>query len=209
MYRNAAIIGAIAVSASVVLLFSIIHANNVAKERTNSEETPSFPVAEFTDVKANPWEAREVQEGESAGQEPASERSVINESYDGIDSKEGVVVINDQSYFMTTLGGNLKSIVFNEPDGTAVRFAEVTFTFARPPNIPLPTNPEIPVSVQFADGTNEVLYVQVQPDRPMTVLSTHDGPRAGVTVTQGDHLMTGLAEDQGKVKILVSRADSS
>ncbi|AIF82755.1 hypothetical protein NTE_00675 [Candidatus Nitrososphaera evergladensis SR1] len=130
---------------------------------------------------------------------------VINESYSGLDSEQGMAVLdNNQSFYMTTLDGNLKSAFFSEPDGTAVKFAGVTFTFARPLNIPLPSNPMMPVVVQFQDGTSETLFVQVQRDHPMTVLASHGGTIAGITITQGNPLMAGLAGDQGKVKLLVS-----
>jgi uncharacterized membrane protein len=168
----------------------------------------SFPTLELTAVKVNPWQGHEVKNGESAGPDTVQEplgSSIINESYNGINSTQGTVTLNNKAFYMTTLQGNLKSIVFSEPDGTAARFAGVTFTFARPPNIPLPSNPAIPVVVQFKDGTSETLLVQVQKDHPMTVLTSHNNPKVGVTITQGNQLMmTGLRDIQGKVKLLVS-----
>jgi hypothetical protein len=151
----------------------------------------------------NPWTGHEVKDGESAGPDTIAEplgSLLINETYHGIDSMQGKVVLknnnSNQTFYMTTLDGNLKSAFFNEPDGTAVKFAGMTFTFPRPPNIPLPSNPWMPVVVLFQDGTSETLFVQVQRDHPITILSSHNSPRAGITITQGSQLMAGLSDSE-------------
>lgn len=217
--KKVAAIAIVAVAASLVLLLSAFsYADNgmtTMKDRANSQNngtsSSSFPTVERTDVKVNPWAGHQVKSGESAGPGTVSEPPgslIFNESYPGLETTQATVILNNnnsnQSFYMTTLDGNLKSVAFNEPDGTAVKFAGVTFTFARPPNIPLPSNPMMPVVVQFQDGTSETLFVQVQRDHPMTVLTSHGGPRAGITITQGNPLMAGLTDSQGKVKLLVS-----
>jgi hypothetical protein len=218
--KKMAAIAVVAVVASLVLLLSAFsYADNgmittMKKDKVDSQNgktsSSSFPTMERTGVKVNPWTLHEVKDGESAGPSAVAEppgSSIINETYNGVNSAQGTVVLdkNNQSFYMITLDGNLKSIVFNEPEGTAVKFAGVTFTFTRPPSVPLPSNPQIPVVVQFQDGASETLFVQVQHDHPMTVLSSsHSGLRAGITITQGNQLMAGLMDSQGKVKLLVS-----
>ena len=200
-------IAAVAVAASIVLVFTLANANSGGKGLIGSKNyisSSSFPQVVNTDVRTNPWKGFQVKNGKSAGPGQTNNGEVINGNYSGISATQGTVILNNQTFFMTTLDGNLKSILFDKPDGTAVTFANVTFIFARPPNIPLPTNPVIPIVVQFQDGTIETLAVQVQQDRPMTVLSSHTNPRAGIMVTQGGHLMTDLTGNQGKVKLLVS-----
>jgi hypothetical protein len=216
--KEVAAVAVIAVSASTILLLSVLtYADNkMSKNKIDSQNktlssSPSFPTIELTTVKVNLWKGHEVENGEIAGPDTIQQQqlpgsSIVNESYNGLNSTQGLVMLNNQTFYMTTLDGNLKSIVFRKPDDTAVKFAAVTFTFARPPNIPLPTNPMIPVAVQFKDGTSENLMIQVQRDHPMTILTSHNSPRAGITITQGSNLMTGLADNQGKVKLLVSKS---
>lgn len=190
------IVGITAVVAAVIAsLFLFLYSNSTTQKIAIGDQgvNETFPTKILGTVKV-PWSSN----GTFGG-------TIINGTYDGIDKTEGIVKLNNQSYFMTTLDGNLKSVIFNEPNGTAVEFANVTFTFARPPNLPLPTNPILPVIVQFQDGANETLYVQIQKDFPQTVLSSHANPRAAITITQGNQLMMTNPEDnQGRVKLLVS-----
>jgi hypothetical protein len=206
MNRTVAITATIGVIASLFLLY--VYANSSTQRTTIGSQSLNepFPSKIIRTVRASPWTGDEAKEGKlvAVGSQGSPNGSIVNGTYDGMNNTEGTVNLNDQSYFMTTLDGNLKSIVFNEPSGTAIEFANVTFTFARPPNIPLPSNPIIPVIVQFQDGTSETLNVQIQKDYPQTVLSGHANPRAGITITQGNHLMAGLADNQGNVKLLVS-----
>lgn len=104
---------------------------------------------------------------------------------------------------MTTLDGNLKSIVYSQND-TAIEFANVTFIFPSAGGIPETTHPMFAAIVQFQDGKNETLYVQTEKDHPLTVLSMHYNPKAAITVTQADWLKLKNEDNQGKVKLLVS-----
>jgi hypothetical protein len=100
--------------------------------------------------------------------------------------------------------GNLKSIVFNGSKGTAFEFANVKFTFPAYPPVPSSINLDADVIIQFADGTEEILPFQIQPDHQVTVLSNHVHPKAGVTVTAGGPLLGGMKDNEGKVMLLVS-----
>lgn len=200
-----------AVSASLFLLFVYGNATSSNSSNQKIESTSSqqpFPAKIIKPVAIkSPYIGHEAKPGEVVViPNPSGFNGfTINDTYDGINQTQGIIRLNNQSYFMTTLDGNLKSIIFNKPNGTAVEFANVTFTFPSPAGIPLTTNPKFAVIVQYQNGTNETLYVQAPKDHPLTVLSSHNNPKAAITVTQANWL-TLKEEDnnQGKVKLLVS-----
>lgn len=205
-----------AVVASLSLFVALLFSNNMIslnpdKTTTTTTHTDNgMPLAKIVKTaKVDGWTVNEVGPDGGLVIPPPKEEfkgTIVNGSYEGIDRDNGTAKINTKNYFLTTLHGNLKSIVFNKPNGTAIEFAGVTFTFPHPPNIPLPSDPVIPVIIQFSDGANETLYVQVPKDQPVTLLTEHKDPRAGITVMQGADLMTIREADdnQAQVKLLVS-----
>lgn len=195
------------VGVSLFLFFAVMNATGSGSKKVESNSNQTFPMKIIKPVTvANPYVGHEVKPGEVVNipEQSGFNGLTVNDTYDGMNQTQGIVRIDNQSYFMTTLDGNLKSIVFNQPNGTAVEFANVTFSFPSPSGIPMTTNPKFAVIVQFQDGTNETLYIQAQRDHPLTVFSSHSSPKAAITVTQAEWLMLKDEDNLGKIKLLVS-----
>jgi hypothetical protein len=196
---------AAAVGISLFLLFSYLNPSSNGYQM-NANSIQHFPnvIKKSVNVQS-PYTGHKVSPGNVI---PISNQlgfngMTINYTYSGINDTQGIIRLNNQTYYMTTLDGNLKSTAYNQND-TAIEFANVTFIFPSAAGIPGTTHPMFAVIVQFQDGKDETWYVQTQKDHPLTVLSMHNNPKAAITVTQADWLMLKNEDNQGKVKLLVS-----
>jgi len=119
-------------------------------------------------------------------------------SYDGIDQQNALVLINNQTYYQTTLDYSAYDI----PKGTSVNFQNITFSFPYG-SLNSPGGGMLIPDIKFQDGSEEI-YGQVvtNPDRSgygsgigvptqygphvatnsVTVLGNHTMPQAGITI---------------------------
>lgn len=112
------------------------------------------------------------------------QQTIFYNSYSGIENDTGIVAINGQTYFMTTLG---KIDDFYGSDKNSTQFQGVTFTFPHQPHQenlpPVPGGPVVIVDLQFPDGTSEKFSTRTTDEHNVvTTLTVHDKPRAGLTL---------------------------
>ena len=127
--------------------------------------------------------------------------------YNGID-KDGIVTINNQTFYQTTLGYD----IYQLPKGIPIQFHNVTFSFPEG-TLTTPGGAFVNLDVKFQDGTEEIYGgTKTNPDgsgmsggisipteygphlatNSTTILGNHTLPQAGITIYND------------KIKLLVS-----
>lgn len=187
-----------AVAAFLFLIF--LSANMVNHTQIMGPDSDSIK-----DTGTKGWNIVEVKPGEVAVPlKYEFKGSVIDGQYENIDRDSGTVVINNRSYYMTTIHKTFHSLVFDAPNDAekneagsgdaknTIKFRDVTFTFLRPPVAPgVGGMPQL-VLLEFPDGSTEMLKVK---DNASMLTFPKGGP--GDYLPDGTHIFPDGTKEYG------------